>query len=83
MIHSPIKASWRDVPLTLRDLAKTLCPNKAKNTIGAFSASPEQDLLPHANTTHLATIKVLQTAKITKLGLLPLSIWFLTEGSQY
>ena len=72
----PVKAGWWDAPLTLWDLAKTICLNKARSTKDAFSASPKQDLQPHATTIHPPTIKSLQTTKITELGLLPLPIGF-------
>ena len=48
--------------------------NKTRNTKDVISAGPKQDFLLHAtnNSTnaHAPTIKVFQTAKITKLGLL-------------
>ena len=60
----------------LRDRAETICLNKAKNKKDAFSADPKKDLLSHATTFLPLTIKAIQTAKITKLGLLPLPIGF-------
>ena len=43
--------------------------NKTRNTKDAIPASPKQDFLLHTTTTHLPTIRALQTTKITKLGL--------------
>ena len=65
-----------NAPLTLRDLAEAACLDKARNTKDAFAAASRQELLPHATTTQRPTIKVLQTTKITKLGILPLPIGF-------
>ena len=42
----------------------------SKNTKDAISADPEQEFLLHATNIYPRTVKVLQTTKITKLGLL-------------
>ena len=49
----------------------------------AISAGPKLDFLLHATTTHLPAIKAVQTTKITKLGLLSLTLWLLKDSSQY
>ena len=54
--------------------------NKVKNTKDTILAVPKQDFLLRATTTHPTTIKEVQTIRITKLGLLSLPHWFLTEG---
>ena len=49
-----------------------LCPprvNKTRNTEDAISAGPKQDFLLYATTTHLPSIKTLQTKKNNKLRL--------------
>ena len=79
----PIKAGWLDAPLTLWNLAETICLNKARNTKDMFSVGPKQDFLPHSSTTHPPTIKALQTAKINKIRPSASPHWFLTEGSHY
>ena len=50
-------------------LARLVVENQVK-----WCDCPKQDLLPYTTTTHPSTIKALQTTKITKSGLLPLTI---------
>ena len=54
-----------------------------RNTKDENKQGKKQDFLLQGTTTHPPTIRALQTAKTTKLGLLSLPHWFLTESWQY
>ena len=65
-----------NIGLTLRPSSLS----KTRHTKNAILAGAKLDFLLYVTTIHPLAIKALQATKITKLGLLPLTQWFLIEN---
>ena len=88
LLHYKLHPLWPQYLLLQRppknetlDSASMLCLNKTRNTKDEISTSPKQNILPQATTTHLPTIKALQTTIITRPSVSP--PFFLTEEPKY
>ena len=78
LLHYKLPPLWPQYLLLQRltknetlDSASMLSLNKTRNTKDEISTSPKQNVLPQATTTHLLTIKALQTTIITRPSVSP------------